>query len=242
MYNRGERFKYLMESHNGKFSEGDLDRIKYDFSYHPDGIYEKKFAAMYNLDETKYPDIADPIQKLKKWDRKGNADNMDAALAMVTHDFLRLAADAPFAIYMVRQAYLDEQTAVDAIRKAKKLLLKTHGTLDVPLGDVQRLIRGEKSLPAHGLREVPRATDTKLYDKKKGIYQVTGGDGYIQVARFGKDGTEVRSINALGASNHPESPHYNDQMEMFTNHQYRTIHLDRSRLERSAERVYHPGE
>lgn len=242
MYNRGERFKYLMESHKGKFTEEDLDRIKYDFSYHPDGIYEKKFAALYNLDETKYPDIADAIQKLKKWDRRGNVDNTDAALAMVTHDFLRLAANAPFAIYMVRQAYLDEETAVEALRKAKKLLLKTHGTLDVPLGDVQRLIRGDKSLPAHGLREVPRATDTKLHDKKKGVYKVTGGDGYIQVARFGKDGVEVRSINALGASNHPDSPHYNDQMEMFTNHQYRQIYFEKDKLEQSAERIYHPGE
>lgn len=242
MYNRGERFKYLMEGHKGKFTEEDLDRIKYDFSYHPDGIYEKKFAALYNLDESKYPDIADAIQKLKKWDRKGNVDNVDAALAMVTHDFLRLAANAPFAIYMVRRAYLDEETAVEAVRKAKKLLLKTHGTLDVPLGDVQRLIRGDKSLPAHGLREVPRATDTKLHDKKKGIYKVTGGDGYIQVARFGKDGVEVRSINALGASNHPDSPHYNDQMEMFTDHEYRQIYFEKDKLEQSAERVYHPGE
>lgn len=242
MYNRGERFKYLMEGHKGKFTEEDLDRIKYDFSYHPDGIYEKKFAALYNLDESKYPDIADAIQKLKKWDRKGNVDNVDAALAMVTHDFLRLAANAPFAIYMVRRAYLDEETAMEAVRKAKKLLLKTHGTLDVPLGDVQRLIRGDKSLPAHGLREVPRATDTKLHDKKKGIYKVTGGDGYIQVARFGKDGVEVRSINALGASNHPDSPHYNDQMEMFTDHEYRQIYFEKDKLEQSAERVYHPGE
>jgi acyl-homoserine-lactone acylase len=242
MYNRGERFKHLMESHEGKFTEADLDRIKYDFNYHPNGIYEKKFAVLYNLDEAKYPDIADAIQKLKKWDRRGNADNMDAALAMVTHDFLRLAADAPFAIYMVRKTYLDEETAVDAVRKAKKLLMKTHGTMDVPLGDVQRLIRGDKSLPAHGLREVPRATDTELYDKKKGIYQVTGGDGYIQIARFGKDGAEVRSINALGASTDPESPHYNDQMEPFTNHEYRKIHFDRKTLETTAERIYHPGD
>ncbi|MCB9203999.1 MAG: penicillin acylase family protein [Flavobacteriales bacterium] len=242
MYNRGERFKYLMETHEGKFTEADLDRIKYDFSYHPDGIYENKFAALFNLDEAKYPDIADAIQKLKKWDRRGNVDNMDAALAMVTHDFLQLAADAPFAIYMVRQAYLDEETAVDAVRKAKKLLTKTHGTMDVPLGDVQRLIRGDKSLPAHGLREVPRATDTKLHDKKKGIYKVTGGDGYIQIARFGKGGTQVRSINALGASTDPQSPHYNDQMEPFTNHEYRKIHFEREKLEAVAERVYHPGE
>jgi len=242
MYNRGERFQYLMAAHEGNFTEEDLDRIKYDHSYHPDGIYETKFAAMFNLDESKYSDIADAIQKLKKWDRKGNADNMDAALAMVTHDFLRQEVNGPFALLMVRPQDLSEEWAVEAIRKAKKLLLKTHGTLDVPLGDVQRMIRGDKSLPAHGLREVPRATDTKLHDKKKGIYKVTGGDGYIQVARFGKDGTKVSSINALGASNHPDSPHYNDQMEMFTNHEYRTIHFDRETLERKAERVYHPGD
>lgn len=242
MYNRGERFSYLMAEQKGPFTEEDLDRIKYDMKYHPNGIYENKFAAMFNLDESKYPDIADAIQKLKKWDRNGNADNMDAALAMVVHDFMRQAVDAPFALLMVRPFDVPEEMAVDAIRKAKKLLLKTHGTLDVALGDVQRLIRGEKSLPAHGLREVPRATDTKLHDKKKGIYKVTGGDGYIQVVRFSKDGAKIRSINAYGASNHEDSPHYNDQMEMFTDHEYRTIHLERTTLEKNAERLYHPGD
>jgi acyl-homoserine-lactone acylase len=103
-------------------------------------------------------------------------------------------------------------------------------------------MRGDKSLPAHGLREVPRATDTVLHDKKKGIYKVTGGDGYIQIARFSKEGAEVRSINALGASTHPDSPHYNDQMEAFTNHEYRTVSLDRATIEKTAERIYHPGE
>lgn len=242
MYNRGQRFKHLMESHEGKFTEADLDRIKYDMKYHPDGIYETKFAAMYNLDESKYPDIADAIQKLKKWDKNGNADNMDAALAMVVHDFLRQAINGPFALIMIRQQDLSEEMAVDAIRKAKKLLMKTHGTLNVALGDVQRLIRGDVSLPAHGLREVPRATDTKLYDKKNGIYKVTGGDGYIQVVRFSEDGADIRSINAYGASNHQDSPHYTDQMEMFTNHKYRKIHLDLETLKTKAERVYHPGE
>jgi acyl-homoserine-lactone acylase len=241
MYNRGERFGSLMGEQEGPFTEEDLNRIKYDMHYHPDGIYEAKFAAMYNLDESKYPDIADAIQKLKKWDRNGNADNMDAALAMVAHDFLRQEIDGPFALIMIRQQNLSEEMAVDAIRKAKKLLLKTHGTLEVALGDVQRLIRGDKSFPAHGLREVPRATDTKLHDKKKGIYKVTAGDGYIQIARFSKEGADIRSINAYGASSNPASPHYTDQMEMFTNHEYRKIYLDRATLEAKAESVYHPG-
>jgi len=71
---------------------------------------------------------------------------------------------------------------------------------------------------------------------------VTAGDGYIQVARFSKEGADIRSINAFGASNHEESPHYNDQMEMFTNHEYRKIYLDRETLESTSERIYHPGE
>ena len=242
MYNRGERFQHLMDKHEGRFTEEDLDRIKYDMRYHPGGIYERQFAAMYSLDENTYPDIADAIQKLKKWDRNGNADNMDAALAMVVHDFLRKEIDGPFALIMIRKEKLSEEMAVDAIRKAKRLLIKTHGTMDVPLGDVQRLIRGDKSLPAHGLREVPRATDTKLHDKKKGIYKVTGGDGYIQVARFSEDGAQIRSINSYGSSNHEDSPHYSDQMEMFTKHEYKDVPLDRLSIEKDAERIYHPGE
>lgn len=242
MYNRGERFEHLMGEHKGAFTEPDLDRIKHDTKYHPNGTYENHFAAMFTLDEAKYPDIADAIRKLKQWDRAGNADNMDAAMAMVVHDLLQTEVNGPFALLMIREQKLTEEMAVDAIRKAKKLLLKTHGTLEVPLGEVQRLVRGDKSLPAHGLREVPRATDTKLHDKKKGIYKVTSGDGYIQIARFGKDGAEIRSINAFGASSRPESPHYNDQMEAFTNHEYRLLPLDRASIEKMAERVYHPGE
>lgn len=241
-YNRGERFGHLMKSHEGKFSEEDLDRIKYDHAYHPNGAYEKHFEAMYNLDESKYPDISDAILKLKNWDKQGNADNMDAALAMVVHDFLRIDLKGPFALLMIREQKVTEEMAVEAIRKAKKLLIKTHGTLEVPLGEVQRLIRGDKSLPAHGLREVPRATDTKLYDKKKGIYKVKSGDGYIQVVRFTEEGADIRSINAYGASSHEDSPHFNDQMEMFTNHEYKPISLDWEEIKSKAERIYHPRE
>lgn len=240
-YNRNERFGYLMGNHEGKFSEEDLDRIKYDNSFQKGGAYDNNFEALYTLDANKYPDIADAISKLKSWNRKGDVDNTDAGFVMVVHDLMRQEVDGPFALLMIRKEKVSEEMALDAVRKAKKFLLKTHGTIDVPLGNVQRLMRGEVSLPAHGLREVPRATDTKLVDKKKGIYKVTGGDGYIQIARFSKNGADIRSINAFGASARPESSHYTDQMEMFTNHQYKTVPLDRESLEKTAERIYHPG-
>lgn len=242
-YNRGERFGYLLaEMGERKFTEADMNRVKYDASYHPTGTYAEKFKVMYSLDETKYPDIADAIRSMKAWNWSGSdITDVHAGLAMVVHDFLRMEVNGPFALLMIRNEPLSEEMAVGAIRKAKKLLLKTHGSIDVPLGDIQRLARGDKSLPAHGLREVSRATDTK-FDKKGGVFKVNGGDGYIQIARFSKNGTEVKSVNAYGASNHSDSPHFNDQMEMFTEHRYKSMPLDRAGVEKMAQRSYHPGE
>lgn len=81
-------------------------------------------------------------------------------------------------------------------------------------------------MPAGGLSEVPRATDAKLYDKKAGIYRVNGGDGYIQFAKFSKEGVRIRSVNAYGASARRESVHYTDQMELFMEEKNQTHDLE----------------
>lgn len=86
---------------------------------------------------------------------------------MVFHDILMKKNNAPFALLMIRNQKISEAESVDALRKARKFLLKYHGSLDIPLGQVQRHIRGNINIPASGLREVSRAADAKLYDKKR---------------------------------------------------------------------------
>lgn len=239
-YNRGEVFASFFNGHAGPFTEAEVEGIKYNTSYHPSGSYADRFKALFELDPAQYPDIADAILKLKQWDRHGNADNPHAALAMVTHEYLKKAVDAPFGLLMIRKQRITEAEAVDAIRQAKKFLLKTHGTINLPLGEVQRLQRGSVSLPAHGLAEVPRAATPSLFDKKRGLYRITHGDGYIQKVRFDKDGAKIFSVHSFGASSRPNSPHFTDQMELFTNQQYKPMTFDRSEIERSATRIYHP--
>ncbi|GIV34355.1 MAG: penicillin amidase [Chitinophagales bacterium] len=240
-YNRGERFDDLLGSHEGPFSWEDFHRIKFDKSYARNGSYMRNFGALYTLDENKYPDIADAIRKLKNWNLEGTVDNQDAALALVVHDMLIRACECPFALLMIRKKKITEEEAVEAIRKAKKFLLKTHGSIDIPLGDVQRHIRGNINIPASGLREVPRAADARLYDKKRGQYRIEGGDGYIQMVRFYKDRVELHTINAYGASARPESPHYTDQMVMFQNEQFKRMTFDKNEIFSKALRIYHPG-
>lgn len=241
-YNRGERFGELLKQIPGKITWADMLRIKFDVSYCRDSSYAQKFKNVFNLDANKYPDIAEGINNLKRWDYSGHVDSKEAATAMLLHQYLVKKHKFPFAMLMIRKELVSEEEAVWALRESKKFLLKTHGTTDVKLGDIQRHIRGNVNLPADGLREVARAADFKLYDKKKGIYRLDGGDGYIQMNKYSKDGVEILSINAYGASSHPESKHYNDQMVMFQKHEFKRMTFDKAAIMKGAERVYHPGE
>jgi acyl-homoserine-lactone acylase len=243
-YNRGERFKRLLEGHEGKFTWADFNRIKFDKAYdnNPNSTYRSHLVNLYNLDEKKYPKIADAIQQIRKWDLVGNVENKSAALALVTHDYLIKKLDVPFAFLMIGKEKLSEALAVEGLTHARNFLLKHHGSLDVPLGTVQRHIRGNVSLPASGLREVARAADGKLYDKKKGIYRVANGDGYIQMVKYAKNSLpEIQSINAYGSSAHEDSPHYTDQMQMFQKEQFKPMTFDKATIIKNAERVYQLG-
>jgi acyl-homoserine-lactone acylase len=241
-YNRGERFGELLKEVKGKFTWEDFRRIKFDKSYSRNGSYGRNFAALFTLNENKHRDLTDAILKLKAWNRSGQADNKDAALAMLVHENLMKQWKVPFAFLMIKKEPLSESNLIWAIRKAKKFMLNKYGTIDVKLGDMQRLIRGNVSLPASGLREVARAADPKLYDKTLGIFQVKSGDGYIQMNKYSKSGVEINSVNAYGSSSHAESKHYTDQMQMFTQEQFKPMTFDKDIILKNAERVYHPGQ
>ena len=60
--------------------------------------------------------------------------------------------------------------------------------------------------------------------------------------KYSKAGVEINSINAYGASAHPESKHYTDQMKMFNQRQFKKMTFDWNEIIAKAERVYHPGE
>ncbi len=53
------------------------------------------------------------------------------------------------------------------------------------------------------------------------------GDGFMMVIDWAPDGSlSTRVIHQWGASDRPESPHYNDQSEMFSRREWRTVSLN----------------
>jgi len=240
-YNRGERFGEMLEVVKGKFTWQNFLDVKFDKHYSLSGTYARNFKTLYTLDEKKYADISDVILKLKKWDFNGDIENREAAIAMILHSRLMKEWKVPFAFLTIKKEPMQEQNLVTQLRATKKFMLNKYGTVDVKLGDIQKQIRGNVSLPASGLREVPRAADSKLVDKSKGVWRITSGDGYIQMNKYSKSGVEISSINAYGASAHPESKHYTDQMELFGKEQFKKISFDWEDTKRNAEKIYHPG-
>jgi acyl-homoserine-lactone acylase len=137
-----------------------------------------------------------------------------------------------------RNGGLTGAQAVTVLTIAKKQMLDQFGKTDLKLGDVQKLVRGEKAIPLAGLPDVLAPMYSIPY--QNGLWKGNQGDAYIELVRFTKDGPIIESINAYGASSKPGSPHYTDQMEMFSNQQTKPMTLNKKEVYLKAEKIYHP--
>jgi acyl-homoserine-lactone acylase len=69
----------------------------------------------------------------------------------------------------------------------------------------------------------------------------TQGESYIMMVQFGDGLPQIETINVYGASNDPESPHYDEQMELFLAQKLKPMSLDKAEVMKNAKRVYNPG-
>jgi acyl-homoserine-lactone acylase len=60
-------------------------------------------------------------------------------------------------------------------------------------------------------------------------------------ASFGKSGLEkLQALEPIGNSLNPNSPHYNDQIALFSKQQLRPLSLKKEDVMKKAEKIYHP--
>ena len=117
-------------------------------------------------------------------------------------------------------------------------MLKHFGTTRIRLGDFQKLVRGGKELPIFGLPDVVTAMRGSPY--KNGQIKIEHGESYIALIRFGKTKTTFESVISYGNSARPNSPHYNDQMEMYQHFQTKPMSFDRNEVLKNAIKIYVP--
>jgi acyl-homoserine-lactone acylase len=237
--NRGIRTNYLF-SNTGKISYEEFKQIKYDQSFmKPIYTYAmSNIETIFTLDENKYPQIKEALAAIKKWNREADADNEQAAIAALTIHYMKEILFKNGMFPAVRTKF-SEQTMVNCIEKAQKHLKKYFGKIEIPLGEMQRLVRGDKTLPLSGMPDVNAAMDLAEY--KKGRFKGISGESYIEIVQFTKDGALIETIQPYGQSNKKGNPHYDDQMELSTQHKLKKMTMDYDELMANNERVYHPG-
>tara|TARA_S200000501_G_C20871904_1_gene764707 strand:+ start:2157 stop:4235 length:2079 start_codon:yes stop_codon:yes gene_type:complete len=233
--NRSLRFMELISSYE-KVSYLDFKEIKYDQKY-PDSImYIGNIKKVFDLDNSKFPDYKDLLELIQNWDRRGGIENIGAAQWNLYYNYM---------LGVLSQNNLNVEDTIDtkyhieALKKTNDHLMKNFGKLDIKLGDIQRLIRGDKSIPLSGL--IDMIAPTYSVPTKDGKLRAVSGESYIMLIRYSKDGPEIETVIPYGNSSIPSSPHYSDQMRMYSEKKLKVMTLDKDEILLNASNIYNPN-
>ncbi len=190
--------------------------------------------------------IKDIIKPLLKHYQARNENEAQALKLLESWDYIAAADSkaASIANLLYRNLFNDEgeQETLDPnmeFQNAVKFLVEHYGRVDVPLGELQLLRRGEKEWPLGGGVDLLNAVHTKVDGDR---LVAVAGDSYIMVAAFGPDGVHSASRHQYGNVNRPQSKHYTDQGEAFVKHTLKPSLLDLKAIKENLESSYHPGD
>jgi acyl-homoserine-lactone acylase len=231
--NRSMRFQELIPQFD-KLSYEDFKSLKYDGQYPAKFYFPTDINVFSEFNSNEKPELKAEIELIKNWDRKTNIENHGAALFSIF-----IAKIAEKYGYNNFEKVLNKQEAYERLAEAKQYMITHFGSTNVPLGDVQKLVRGNKELPIWGMADVLTAMYCAEY--KNGVRKGFVGDSYIQLVKFTKGKLpEIESVINYGASSHADSPHYIDQMQMFVDKKTKPMTLNKNEVLKNAKSVYSP--
>ena len=186
---------------------------KYDVEYSRESILagvRKRYLQ--DMKDQSDPKIQQALDLLKGWNLRADSTNTAAALALIV---------LPNA-FKIDDLKYDKQKITNDLYSTMGYLENKFGRIDVPLGRVLRLIRGDTNLPLSGGPGLLRAI---YFKKKNDQYQGIAGDCYFQAVEWGPEGQmNAWSIHQYGsATSNKDSKHYDDQAKLFSKHEMKQI-------------------
>lgn len=239
--NRAEMMKDFFETHP-TFSFEEAKAKKFDTRFPKTSAFLRSLDPLWKLDKSKYPQIADAIDLLQKWDR--NTDTGSTATALFGAFIQTVWKDRDYddREFVTGAKDLNEQQTAEYLTKAVAGMKEKFGAINVRWGDVHKLRRGDKVLPMGSFVDLlsPSYPEEQTYNGKT-IFVPKHGDTYTMFVQFGKDGAEVvESLVPLGNSINPKSKHYNDQMEIFLQQKPKKMPFEKEYWLKNAESIYAP--
>lgn len=216
---------------NAKVSAETFLNMKFDRRYDPRStMFTHVLEPLRSSFVANGADEIRALELLRAWDGDCAPESTAATLAILTYK----SADPEIR----GEGDPSMPDAAAGLRDSLRWLKAGYGTIEVPLGQVQRLQRGTLDLGIGGGPEVMNA----VYARREQRQLVgTQGDSYILLVDFADDGPHSRSISNYGASARKESVHYADQAAAFVRHELKPTWRTETELRQHLEREYHPG-
>jgi penicillin amidase/acyl-homoserine-lactone acylase len=228
MTNRALRSNTLLGG-EARLGRDEFLAMKWDRGYAPDApIFTQLIRPLVQSFAPADDAEGRALAALAGWDGRTDEGSTAATIALAAWRFRSSDGQEPRA----------DKTADPAVALRRGLAL-LGGRTDVPLGELQRLRRGELDLPLGGGPDVLNAIYTHQQDGKLVAYQ---GDSFVMLAEFGADGLVASTIQPYGASNRPGARHYADQAPLFARRALKPSWRTEAELREHLEREYHPGE
>jgi acyl-homoserine-lactone acylase len=203
--------------------------------------------------------LAGPVELLRGWDYRWSLDSKPTSLAVFFGEALwSTAAEPAEAARLSTWDYMADRTTpaqkLAALTQASDRLTQDFGGWQVPWGEINRFQRNDGAIvqtfdDAKPSTPVPFASSrwgslasfgAQRYPGTKRYYG-TGGNSFVAAVEFG---TSVRAlaVSIGGASGHPESKHFVDQVQRYADGDLRPVYFYSKDLEGHIERSYRPGE
>lgn len=206
-------------------------QYKFDTKYSEKSVMAvnlKKFLSEAASDD---PHMREALELLRNWD----LDTDSTVTAMhLAYDAIRPTSDPDKYTY-------NYATIMDRLEKSIEYYRSVYGKINIKWGEIQRLKRGDIDLPLSGGPDIFRA----IYSRKQnGQHKATAGDCFYQIVEWSPEGKlSSQSIHQFGSATSDEnSPHYNDQAELFATHQMKPVWMTLEDIKLNLEKSYRPGE
>ena len=206
-----------------------------------DRLLDDLFAA---VDASESQKAKEAKAVLEAWDREADSDSKGTVLFFTWVEKFQYWRTANYATPWnfetpdsTPDGLADPQRAVQLLETSADEVLARFGRLDVPWGEFYRITYAGKDLPGNGS------------DGSLGVVRVAwpgdgdathmyigGGDSWVGIIEFG-EGPKARVLLSYGNATQPESPHFGDQLELFSRKDLRDAWFTPEALEGHIEKT-----
>jgi acyl-homoserine lactone acylase PvdQ len=223
----------------------------------------KSYDANVTADNDYYKELIEPMKLLKQWNYRVAENSVATALAI---EWAQLLGPGIRKVYIedgevdqvkATQFFADSASAAQLLNPLLGVVnnfKKKFGKWDVAWGELNRYQRvsndiqqqyndDKESVPvafASSAWGMLPAYNSNYYPGTKLRYG-TSGNSFVCAVEFGKR-IKAKSVLAGGVSGDVNSPHFKDQLLMYTKGQFKEVLFYKEDVEKKAEKTYKPGE